>query len=150
VTTKDKRLFIIGWLKAFEFNLSSNLLHDKEPMKEERSYAAVAYEHTQDKIFVMGGSFKDTCEYYDVNQDEWTEFAKLSEKKWFMSASTLINRYIYLFGGIDNDYQELDTIEQYDFLDRHTWVVINVKLLKSQRLLTSVSISISEILLFGG
>lgn len=46
-------------------------------MKEERVWASVAYEPTQDKIFVMGGvgncyNNVDTCEQYDTKQDKLT------------------------------------------------------------------------------
>ena len=44
-----------------------------------------------------------TCEYYDICNNTWTQFAKLNEKKGGTSASILNNRFIYLFGGEDND-----------------------------------------------
>ena len=68
----------------------------------------------------MGGwpPSTDSCEYYDVNNNEWTQFAKLNEKKINMSASILNNRFIYLFGGLDNNMTTLDTIEQYDITER--------------------------------
>jgi len=117
VTTKDKRLFIIGNKEVFEFYLAANTLQDRASMNEKREYAAAAYEPNQDKIFVMGGyPSTDSCEYYDVNNNEWTPFAKLSEKKRFMSASILNSRFIYLFGGYGDSH--LDTIEQYDITER--------------------------------
>jgi len=117
-------------------------------MKEEREYAAVAYEPNQDKIFVMGGWTLDSCEYYDVSNNIWTQFAKLSEKKYYMSASILNNRFIYLFGGFGNG--PLDTIEQYDITERKTWQVLTCKLQKGLARPGSVPISATEILIFGG
>ena len=66
------------------------------------SYAH-AYEPTLDKIYIIGGNNqgqKDECEYYDVNKDKWTEFAKLPEPLSTMSASILNNKFIYLFCGL--------------------------------------------------
>ena len=73
-------------------------------MKDKRHGAAVAYEPTQDKIYVMGGgdAFLTSCEYYDVINDEWMQFAKLNERKKYTTPSILDNKFIYLFGGIDN------------------------------------------------
>ena len=55
-----------------------------------------------------------------------------------------------MFGGVDNKYKILDTIEQYDITDRQTWVIINLKLKKSLDNLASITISPTEILVFGG
>ena len=51
--------------------------------------AAVAYEPTQDTIFVMGGFYGgslDHCEQYNINEDKWTSIARLNQKKTNMSA----------------------------------------------------------------
>ena len=66
-----------------------------------------------------------------------------------MSASILDNRFIYLFGG-EQHGSPLDTIEQYDISERQTWVVLYSKLYKSLGELSSITISPTEILLFGG
>jgi len=55
VTTKEKRLFIIGVMKVLEFHFGSNQLIERVPMKEKRKIAAVVYEPNQNKIYVMGG-----------------------------------------------------------------------------------------------
>ena len=51
---------------------------------------------------------------------------------------------------MDNNFNKLNTIEQYDITDRQTWVIINLKLKKSLYELASITISPTEILLFGG
>jgi len=86
-------------------------------MNQERIGAAVTYESSQDKIYVMGGYDRDSCEYYDVNSDCWIQFASLNMKKSGSTASILDNRIIYLFGG-ENNENYLDTIEQYDIVQR--------------------------------
>jgi len=51
----------------------------------------------------MGGRSvgrEDSCEYYDVNKDEWNSFTSLNEKIVNPSASILNNKFIYLFGGV--------------------------------------------------
>ena len=104
-------------------------------MKEERVWATVAYEPTVDKIFIMGGvgnayNNVDTCEQYDINQNKLTQFSKLNQQKATMTASILNNRFIYLFGGSIGNNQVLDTIEQYDIMDRQTWEIVDIKLPK--------------------
>lgn len=60
----------------------------------------------------MGGEDQDSCEYYDVSKDQWTPFASLNQEIYCASASILGNKFIYLFGGTNND-----TIFKYDILD---------------------------------
>jgi len=67
-----------------------------------------------------------------------------------MSALILNNKFIYLFGGVGNRYESLDTIEQYDITERKTWEVLTCKLQEGLDSLRSVPISASEILVFGG
>ena len=55
MTTKEKRLFIIGEKEVLEFFIGSNQVIEMTPMKEKRIGAAVAYEPNQDMIYVMGG-----------------------------------------------------------------------------------------------
>jgi len=67
VTTKDKRLLIVGQENAFEYYLASNQYQSVAEMVGERVWASVVYEPTQDKIFIMGGignkyNNVDTCE----------------------------------------------------------------------------------------
>ena len=103
----------------------------------------------------MGGmnpdkSRVDSCEYYDVNNNEWTEFANLNEKKYNMSASILNNRFIYLFGGYDDRFGSIKSLEQYDITERKTWEVLICKLQKGLDRHSSIPISATEILIFGG
>ena len=99
----------------------------------------------------MGGNPKtDSCEYYDVNNNEWTQFAKLNEKKDSMSASILNNRFIYLFGG-KNGNRCQNTIYKYDITDsQSSWVVLDLKLHQGLFGLNSIPISPTQILVFGG
>ena len=62
-----------------------------------------------------------------------------------MSASILQNRFIYVFGGMG-----IDTIEEYDITQRQTWIVLDIKLPKELSRIGCISISPTEILLFGG
>jgi len=62
VTTKDKKVFLIGDKKTFEFYLTINKLEDRAEMKVEREATAIAYEPTLDKIYALGGQYTDTCE----------------------------------------------------------------------------------------
>jgi len=80
-------------------------------MKDGERYAAtIAYEPTEDKIYNMGGIDKSTCEYYDINKDEWTLFPSLSGPVGGASASILHNRYIYLYGGCATKGEIYNTI----------------------------------------
>jgi len=54
-----------------------------------------------------------------------------------------------LFGGYNNG-KALDTILQYDITDRQTWVVLDCKLNKAIYYHGSITISPTEILIFGG
>ena len=57
----------------------------------------------------MGGYGLDSCEFYDIIKDQWTQFQKLNENNRFGSASILNNKFIYLFGGYHRNIY-LDTI----------------------------------------
>ena len=79
MTTEDKRLFIIGQEKVCEFNMAGNSYENKGDMGEKKVWACVAYEHTQDKIYIMGGvdslyNSVDTCDQYDIKNDKLTQF----------------------------------------------------------------------------
>ena len=67
-----------------------------------------------------------------------------------MTASILNNRFIYVFGGGVGHNLILDTIEQYDIIDGTAWEIIDCKIPKGLRDMTSITISSSEVLLFGG
>lgn len=99
----------------------------------------------------MGGyKFRgtNTCEYYDIQADEWKSFANLNKKKGYCSASILNDQFIYLFGGINSMGNTVDTIEKYDIKERQYWVIIDLKLCIHG--LNSITISPTEILLFDG
>ena len=76
--------------------------------------AAVVYEPTLDKVYVMGGfdSYGQmvSCEYYDIDIDSWTKFKSLNKKAIYSTASILSNRFIYMFGGANLKVGNLNTI----------------------------------------
>ena len=115
-------------------------------MNERRLDTAVAYEPVDDRIYVIGGwrdGELDSCEYYDIDDDKWNMIRRINQRKHKMSAAILDQRFIYAFGGDDD-------IEQYDIAQRQTWIMLYCKLPKRYQNLTSIAISRSEILLFGG
>jgi len=66
-----------------------------------------------------------------------------------MTASILNDRFIYLFGGY-NYPACLNTIEQYDIIERKTWDILDCKIQENLYRLSSTPISSTEILIFGG
>jgi len=99
----------------------------------------------------MGGYGSNTCEQYDVNNNQLTTFAPLNEKKRLASAAVLDGKFIYLFGGRGIDNSVFDTIEKYDIVeDKQSWVIINLQLRRGLYRLASIAISPTEIFLFGG
>ena len=67
ITTRDKRLFLIGRERAFEFNMMDSSLHDRAALIQPRKNTAIAYEPTRNIIYAMGGNslstgMLDTCE----------------------------------------------------------------------------------------
>jgi len=66
-----------------------------------------------------------------------------------MTASILDNRFIFVFGGYNNEVR-YTTVEKYDIKVGKEWLVINCRLPERLSNLTSVAITSSEILLFGG
>ena len=67
----------------------------------------------------MGGcnsTEENVCQFYDIEMNDWAEFACLNERKQFASASIIKNQYIYVFGGYEyaDKKDKIDTIEQYN------------------------------------
>lgn len=84
----------------------------------------------------MGGNNKETgmlksCEVYDVKMDSWTRFADINNQKDKASSQILNYRFMYLFGGRNNDLKQIETIEKYDLLLKKPWDIIECKLKKS-------------------
>jgi len=62
-----------------ELILASNVVQDRPDMNESHYEGAIAYEETQDKIYIIGGKETNSCEYYDVKQNQWVIFSKLDQ-----------------------------------------------------------------------
>jgi len=84
--------------------------------------------------------------------DTWTEFAKLEFSIYCATASILNNRFIYLFGGNSNSVDGfLNTIQYFDIKDdKPKWIEHKCKLYNGLCFHNSITISPTEILIFGG
>ncbi len=69
-------------------------------------------------VFAIGGydgnlkKMLSSCERYDVEKDEWIFVDSLKKQKCAFAATSVANKYIYVFGGFDGR-ERLNTIERF-------------------------------------
>ena len=94
-----------------------------------KEHAAVINEHF---VYVMGGYdgvqniFLNSCEVYNIQNNEWRYFAPMNISKCAFSATVVNKKYIYTFGGYDGQ-NRLEAIERFTIVDA-SWELLKVKL----------------------
>lgn len=100
-----------------------------------RQYFAVAPDYANDKIYAIGG-FNDelgllgSFETFSIRARKWVlsdESQQLNNPRINAAACKCGTRYIYLFGGMAEHNQFLDTIERFN-TQLGIWTVLSVKL----------------------
>ena len=59
----------------------------------------------------IAGGFLKSVEMYSLHDDYWTNLSDLNEKRSGFTASTIKDKYIYVFAGINENKKLLDSIE---------------------------------------
>ena len=88
------------------------------------------YEHRvvllgSEAIAIAGWTLK-SAERYSLQDDQWTDLADLNVKRSSFAASSIKDKYIYVFAGLNDEDSRLDSIEQYDALS-NKWTELSIK-----------------------
>eukprot|EP00826_Nyctotherus_ovalis_P062502 TRINITY_DN9050_c0_g1_i8.p1 TRINITY_DN9050_c0_g1~~TRINITY_DN9050_c0_g1_i8.p1 ORF type:complete len:378 (-),score=117.75 TRINITY_DN9050_c0_g1_i8:140-1273(-) len=168
-------LYIIGGdkkglfgLKTFltsvhEINLDNGLARSLKALKKPRRRAA-AVSIGRKEIYIMGGDmfteqtfaavdFFDVCEKFSVAKNEWTACSRINKARTNISAGTLEDRFIYLFGGHNKNESDVNLIECLDTANPNHWKIIkleNDSYWVPTQTQAVMQISSDELLLFGG
>eukprot|EP00826_Nyctotherus_ovalis_P010455 TRINITY_DN12754_c0_g1_i3.p1 TRINITY_DN12754_c0_g1~~TRINITY_DN12754_c0_g1_i3.p1 ORF type:complete len:290 (-),score=77.76 TRINITY_DN12754_c0_g1_i3:128-997(-) len=134
-------------------SVAEGLHHSLRPLKAARRRAAAV--HIEGKcIYVMGGDrgadFLNTCERFNIEKQEWSACASLSEGKTNASAGVFRGKVIYLFGGYNSNAKDLKSIERLDTEGGAGWERADVATNCIGQNMGVVQISYNEMLLFGG
>ena len=115
---------------VYQYLTSKEELVQKRSMNQMRKeHAAVINEHL---VYVMGGYdgvqniFLNSCEVYNIQNNEWRYFAPMNISKCAFSATVVNKKYIYTFGGYDGQ-NRLEAIERFTIVDA-SWELLKVKL----------------------
>lgn len=147
VATQDNDIFFLGGIfyetyhfedhgeslsEVFQYDPKNARWKKRCPMIVSRCMFATAC--VADKIFAIGGKCsypkgdpENTAEYYDIDLDIWKPTA-LVPIKIYRCAATSYTNFIYLFGGVDEEDEELNTVFSYDIL-ADMWTLINTEML---------------------
>lgn len=75
-----------------------------------------------DRYIIVSGSRKEVnqaanrVELYDIQIDDWIEMPQIKEGRHYHSSSNFINKFIYVFGGIQNSNKKYScSIERISF-----------------------------------
>ena len=130
----DKALYISGgknkgkgtkdFLRICKIKLSLNSLQDIPLRKEYHSMIFIPKNY----IFFIGGNTKETF-YYDINSNNFTNWASLKQEKISPALALINNKYIYAFTEQKNKKRN-DFIEKTDLTKYPCWEKINVRLIE--------------------
>ena len=161
----DDKFLLIGGLERDSSKTSNRcfILDDKgklattHDMREPRQYFTIAIDYPEDLIYVIGG-----YNNYDGVLDSFETFS-IRSRKWVLCDDTqLINKarinaaackcgskYVYLFGGISQEDEFLDSIERYN-VQLKIWTIMDVKMPQKVANHFSFSFNPNYIIILGG
>jgi len=140
----------------YDYAANDRKLHSKAPMIHKKFDFTLCY--LNGYIFVMCGKDSssevvDTCEKYNVADNQWTMIAPVKKKRYAASAVGFTNNKIYLFGGrSDFNNTMVNDIEEFN-VDTNEWNILNVKnfnLWNPVEVCACIQIKEDQILVFGG
>ena len=116
---------------------------------------------TPNTLYVVGGTNISgnlhSCEQFTIDKNKWRVVASLNENKKWISLCTFAKRYLYAFGGVLNEKDNVsDKIECFDTADhtKGTWKIIDIvtgkPLWKKQFFSGSLELNSNSIIIFGG
>lgn len=166
IVTSSKRIFIVGGVnhekKTYEFDvLNKNFIEHAEMNVGRRRH--ILTELKPGVFIATGGSnqneevLKD-CEAFIVSKNTWIKLASLNVARFYHTAFSHKNSYMYVVGGChttNSSLVNLNTIERI-YLSQElngSWEILSVRelsLLKPRSRLSYLFINSDKILLFGG
>jgi len=124
----------------------------KPPMNQSRKEHASVF--LRDAVYVLGGydgmtnGFLNSCERFDLENNEWTPVSNMLIPKCAFGVATLANRYIFTLGGYDGN-DRLSSIEKYD-IQTDKWTLLEAKLKQPLSNSACFSHSDNSIVILGG
>jgi len=112
------------------YHYKNKQIIQKAPMLQPRKEHATVC--LNNEVYAIGGydgprnSFLSECEKYDLEKDTWVKVHSMNVARCAFSATSVSNRYIYIFGGYDGT-QRLGSIEKFN-PEINTWVKLDVTL----------------------
>ena len=103
-----------------KYSPSTNTWNKVADMYDDRGcFCACAF---MDKIFIIGGYYgngdfnkTNSCLQFDTKDNNWKEVTGMNEARDFADCTVFEGR-IVVSGGVDNNYNELNTVELYDVI----------------------------------
>jgi len=152
----------IRYNNTWELNISQKTLFPRANMISSRDSHAMCY--IDGFIYVIGGISDEEekktvtrkCEKYDVFQDKWTPIAELSIPICNHCATPFNGKYIYCFGGRNQQGKLNNTILRYT-IETDSWNCLKLRSLNKAKLRFSLTsqaactqINDEQIFVFGG
>ena len=106
-------------------------------------------------VFVLGGfsgrQRLSSVEKYVVKEDKWLQMAPMKDKRHYLSACSIADEFIYVFGGFFGSTEQdiNDTIEVYE-AEKNIWTTFSIRMKSPLWACSALSISNNEIILIGG
>ena len=102
------------------------LKHQVAEMHDNRiAFIACAFMH---KVFIfggdIGGSISNSCLEFDTRDYSWKDVSGMNNARW-VAACAVFKDKIVVSGGIDNNYNSLNTVESYDFISSVSYKRLN-------------------------
>jgi hypothetical protein len=139
----DDKFLLIGGLERETSQTSARcfILDDKGKLTGQkdltipRQYFTIAPDYANEKIYAIGGYNDElgllaSFETFSTRARKWTvseETQQLNKPRINAAACKCGSKYIYLFGGMGEDNEFLDSIERYNS-ELGIWTVLTVKL----------------------
>lgn len=146
----------------FLFDWGSRALVQRAPMNVPRSSFAICYMNRY--IYVAGGltdnsTFTRRCERYEIATNKWSNIADLNYDVIAPCMTAFNDRYIFKFGGYNQDMYLEPYVEKYD-PNRNVWMICRLRIelpgtirpeyFKILSTSACVQINAKEIYVFGG
>eukprot|EP00357_Protocruzia_adherens_P002336 CAMPEP_0114990506 /NCGR_PEP_ID=MMETSP0216-20121206/10838_1 /TAXON_ID=223996 /ORGANISM="Protocruzia adherens, Strain Boccale" /LENGTH=524 /DNA_ID=CAMNT_0002353697 /DNA_START=175 /DNA_END=1746 /DNA_ORIENTATION=- len=155
----DGRILMTGGLNSsftnvsssvFMYNYQTRTVTTKASLRQNRYTHALAY--LQGYVYAIGGRSLNgcltSCERYNIQANVWEMAAPMNFKRCTLTAVTVNDAFIYVFGGYDGT-KRVDTIEFYEH-NSNVWTILDVKMELALEAASAVQISSSEIVILGG
>ena len=105
------------FISAEKYTHASKMWSQVAEMHDNRiAFSACAFMH---KVFIfggdIGGSIINSCLEFDTRDYSWKDVSGMNNTRW-VAACAVFKDKIVVSGGIDSNYNSLNTVESYDFI----------------------------------